>query len=89
MPLRGIHLLEKRHGIDYTTHHGELEGDPNKNLEAYATTGTPEYNALVQKIADHFGIDSLRFNTIEDLVASIGLPKCRICTHCFDGSSHF
>ncbi len=68
---------------------GELEGDPNKNLEAYATTGTPEYNALVQKIADHFGIDSLRFNTIEDLVASIGLPKCRICTHCFDGSSHF
>jgi len=68
---------------------GELEGDPDKNLEAYARTGSPEYNALVQKIADHFGIDSLRFNTIEDLVASIGLPKCRICTHCFDGSSHF
>lgn len=68
---------------------GELEGDPDKNLEAYARTGSPEYQTLVQKIADHFGIDSLRFNTLEDLVASIGLPKCRICTHCFDGSSHF
>ncbi len=68
---------------------GELEGDPNKNLEAYTKTGTPEYNTLVQKIADRFGIDSLKFSTIEDLVAAIGLPKECICTHCFDGSSHY
>ncbi len=67
----------------------ELEGDPNKNLEAYATTGSPEYNALVQKMADRFGLDSLKFSTIEELVQAIGLPKHRICTHCFDGSSHF
>ena len=67
----------------------ELEGDPNKNLEAYAKTGSPEYNALVEKMADKFGLDSLKFSTIEELVTAIGLPKCRICTHCFDGSSHF
>lgn len=67
----------------------ELEGDPNKNLEAYATTGSPEYNALVKKMAEKFGLDSLKFSTIEELVEAIGLPKCRICTHCFDGSSHF
>lgn len=67
----------------------ELEGDPNKNLEAYATTGSPEYKALVKKMAEKFGLDSLKFSTIEELVESIGLPKCRICTHCFDGSSHF
>ncbi len=67
----------------------ELEGDPNKNLEAYATTGSPEYNALVQKMADRLGLDSLKFSTIEELVQAIGLPKHRICTHCFDGSSHF
>ena len=67
----------------------QLEGDPDKNLEAYATTGTPEYNALVKKMAEHFKLDSLKFSTIEDLVESIGLPKCRICTHCFDGSSHY
>lgn len=67
----------------------QMEGDPNKNLEAYAKTGSPEYKALVKKIADRFGIDSLKFNTLEDLVKAIGLPKCKICTHCFDGSSHF
>jgi amidophosphoribosyltransferase len=68
---------------------GELEGDPNKNLEKYATTDSPEYKAMVKKIADQFGLDSLKFNTLETLVAAIGLPKCKICTHCFDGSSHF
>lgn len=67
----------------------ELEGDPDKNLEAYATTGSPEYKALVAKMAEKFGIDSLKFSTIEELVEAIGLPKERICTHCFDGSSHF
>jgi amidophosphoribosyltransferase len=68
---------------------GELEGDPNKNLERYATTDSPEYKAMVKKIADQFGLDSLKFNTLETLVEAIGLPKCKICTHCFDGSSHF
>lgn len=68
---------------------GEMEGDPDKNLEAYTTTGSPEYNALVEKMRQHFGLTSLKFSTIEDLVAAIGLPKCKICTHCFDGSSHF
>jgi amidophosphoribosyltransferase len=68
---------------------GELEGDPNKNLEKYATTDSPEYKAMVKKIADQFGLDSLKFNTLETLVEAIGLPKCKVCTHCFDGSSHF
>jgi amidophosphoribosyltransferase len=68
---------------------GELEGDPNKNLEKYATTDSPEYKTMVQKIADQFGLDSLKFNTLETLVEAIGLPKCKLCTHCFDGSSHF
>lgn len=66
-----------------------LEGDPDKNLEKYATTGSPEYNTLVEKIRENFGLTSLKFSTIETLVKAIGLPKCKICTHCFDGSSHF
>lgn len=67
----------------------ELEGDPDKNLEAYATTDSPEYKQLVEKIRQRFNLTSLKFSTIEDLVAAIGLPKCKICTHCFDGSSCF
>ncbi len=67
----------------------EIEGDPCKNLDKYATTGSPEYNELVERIRKRFGLTSLKFNPIDTLVKSIGLPKCKICTHCFDGSSHF
>ncbi|MBO4985353.1 MAG: amidophosphoribosyltransferase [Bacteroides sp.] len=67
----------------------ELEGDENKNLERYATTGSPEYNRMVEIIRERFGLTSLKFNTLETLVEAIGLPKCKVCTHCFDGSSCF
>lgn len=67
---------------------GELEGDPDKNLEAYATTGSPEYEKMVEKIRAKFNIDSLKFASIENVIESIGLPKCKVCTHCFDGSSY-
>lgn len=65
----------------------DFEGDGNAKLKEYATTGSPEYNKMVQAIADRFGLSSLKFNTLENLVEAIGLPKCKVCTHCFDGSS--
>lgn len=67
----------------------ELEGDENKNLDKYADADSPEHRRMVQRIADMFGLTSLEFNRVETLVKAIGLPKCKICTHCFDGSSHF
>lgn len=67
----------------------ELEGDENKNLEKYATAGSQEYCRMVEVIRERFGLTSLKFNTVDNLVKAIGLPKCKICTHCFDGSSHF
>lgn len=67
----------------------ELEGDENKNLEKYATAGSAEYCRMVDVIRERFGLTSLKFNTVDNLVKAIGLPKCKICTHCFDGSSHF
>lgn len=71
----------------------ELEGseaaqDPER-LKAYATTDSPEYTKMVDIIKNRFGLTSLKFTKMETLVESIGLPKCQICTHCFDGSSQF
>ena len=65
---------------------GELEGDPNKNLQRYATTDSPEYRQMVDIIRQRLGLTTLRFNKLETLVEAIGLPKCKLCTHCFDGS---
>lgn len=67
----------------------DFEGDENANLDKYATTDSPEYQRLVEEIRRRLGLTTLRFNKLEQLVQAIGLPKCRLCTHCFDGSSCF
>lgn len=65
----------------------DFEGDENAKLKEYATTDSPEYKKMVDEIARRLGLTTLRFNKIETLIESIGLPKCKVCTHCFDGSS--
>lgn len=66
----------------------DFEGDDRKNLDKYATTDSPEYRRMVDEIARRLGLTTLRFAKIETLVESIGLPKCKVCTHCFDGASY-
>ena len=66
-----------------------LEGDMNKNVYAYTKTDSPEYTRMVSEIAERLHLDSLKFAKLETLVRAIGLPKERICTHCFDGSSFY
>ena len=66
----------------------DFEGDDKKHLDRYATTDSAEYKRMVAEIARRLGLTTLKFAKLESLVASIGLPKCRICTHCFDGSSY-
>lgn len=67
----------------------KFEGDSNKNVEKYTDSTTPEYKRMVDDIASQLNLDSLKFNTIETLVKSIGLPREELCLHCFDGSSAF
>lgn len=67
----------------------ELEGDADKNLAEYAKTDSPCYNKMVDIIRQRLGLTTLKFNKLETLVKAIGLPKCKLCTHCFDGSSCF
>lgn len=64
----------------------DFEGDENRNLEKYAETGSPQYERMVEEIRRRLGLTTLRFNKIETLVKAIGLPKCCLCTHCFDGT---
>ena len=66
----------------------DFEGDDKLKLEQYAKTSSPEYQRMVDEIARRLGLTSVKFATLEDLIESIGLPKERICTHCFDGSSY-
>ena len=66
----------------------DFEGDDKKNLEKYAQTDSPEYQRMVSEIARRLGLTSLKFAKLEDLIEAIGMPKCKVCTHCFDGTSY-
>lgn len=63
----------------------ELEGDENKDLKKYATTDSEQYTSMVECIRKKLKITTLKYNSVEDLVESIGLPKESICTYCYNG----
>ena len=63
------------------------ENESKETLKRYATTDSPEYQRMVKEIGNRLGLTSVKFAKLESLIESIGLPKERICTHCFDGSS--
>jgi amidophosphoribosyltransferase len=44
---------------------------------------------MVEQIRKNLGLTSLKFQRLDDLVEAIGMPKEKLCTHCWDGSSHF
>ena len=66
----------------------ELEGGEIRNLEAYRDSSSKEYATMVEKIRQHVGVDTLKFNSLQTVCDAIGLPKDQVCTHCFDGSSY-
>jgi amidophosphoribosyltransferase len=69
----------------------EFEGDnvSEEVLAEYTRTDSPKYKRMVSEIAKRLNLSSLKFTKLETLVEAIGLPKCQLCTHCFDGSSAF
>ena len=66
----------------------ELEGGEVRNIEAYRDENSKEYARMVETIRSTVGVDTLKFNTLDTVCKAIGLPKCDLCTHCFDGSSY-
>ncbi len=67
----------------------ELEGTEDKHLTEYAVAGSDRNLAMVDNIRHRLKLTSLRYQKLEDLVAAIGLPKEKLCTHCWDAGSYF
>ena len=63
----------------------ELEGD-TADLKEYSDPDSEKYAAMVNKVAEMLDLDSLMYQRLDDLVEAIGLPKEKLCTHCWDGS---
>lgn len=66
----------------------QREGNHEVNLHKYSDEASIEYTEMIEYIRKELKLSSIQFNSINDLIASIGLDKSNICTHCFDGTSY-
>jgi amidophosphoribosyltransferase len=66
----------------------QLEGDGG-DLTEYSDPDSEKYKMMVDKIAETLNLDSLMYQRLDDLVEAISLPKEKLCTHCWDGSSYY
>lgn len=66
----------------------EMEGTENTNYDKYIADGSPKQAEMEELIRRKLNLTSLKFQKLHDLVAAIGLPKEKLCTHCWDGSSY-
>jgi len=66
----------------------QMNGD-DSNLQEYSDPDSEKYREMVKKIAENLDLSSLIYQRLDDLIESIGLPKEKLCTHCWDGSSYF
>lgn len=68
--------------------HG-MEGDNESNLPEYARCGSEKNLLMIEKIREKLKFTTLKYQRLDDLVEAIGLPKTKLCTHCWDGTSYF
>ncbi len=67
----------------------ELEKGEDAFLDEYAKSNSEKNAAMVDRIRQRLRLTSLKYQKLEDLVKAIGLPKEKLCTHCWDGSSYY
>ncbi len=65
----------------------EQEGDncPEEVLEEYTNPDSCRYAKMIEEIRRIQNFTTLRFHRLDDLLASIGLEPCKVCTYCFSG----
>lgn len=51
----------------------------------FTGSNSGKYCAMVERIRQQLGLTTLKYQTLDDLVQAIGLPKEKLCTYCWDG----
>ncbi|MDD3193892.1 MAG: amidophosphoribosyltransferase [Oscillospiraceae bacterium] len=74
LELIGRQVIQRREGItDYDT------------LLDYANPDSTNYKEMVEQIGKELKFTSLRYHRLDDMVASVGIDPCKLCTYCWSG----
>ncbi|MBQ0083469.1 MAG: amidophosphoribosyltransferase [Clostridiales bacterium] len=64
----------------------KLEGEDGfKHIEEYSDGNTERGRKLRAAICEELHLASLEFQSLEGVIEAIGLPKCKLCTYCWNG----
>jgi len=62
-----------------------LEGKDIKDVSEYIDSNSKKYKKMVDYIAKELDVTSLKYQTLEDMVKAIGLPKEKLCLYVWTG----
>lgn len=90
-PCEFLNFSRSRSNLDLATHKAVrlLEGKDEFDMKEYSDVTNGKYTAMVEQIRNNLNLTSLKYQKLEDLMTAIGLPKKKLCTHCWDGSSYY
>jgi len=64
----------------------ELEGEEGfKYIDEYADSSTERGQKMRDAICKEFQFSSVEYQSLDGLIKSIGIDKCKICTYCWNG----
>lgn len=64
----------------------ELEGEEGEShIEEYSDGTTERGRCLLRSICEEMGFDSLGFQSLDGMLAAIGIEREKICTYCWNG----
>ena len=89
-PCKYLNFTRSTSALDLITRRviANLEGTTDISddvVQEYVNPDSPKYKAMIEEIRKEMNFDSLQYHRIDDLVESIGLDECKLCTYCFNG----
>mgnify|MGYP002868718974 CR=1 FL=1 len=65
----------------------DREGDnvPADKLASYADPDSKDYSEMLESIRKQLNFTSLRYHRLDDMVKSVGIEPCKLCTYCWNG----
>lgn len=57
----------------------------NNVLDEYADPESDRYNFMLEEIRKQLKFTSLRYHRLDDMIESVGIEPCKLCTYCWNG----
>ena len=54
-------------------------------LDDYANPESDRYHRMLDEICKQLNFTTLRYHRLDDMMKSVGIDKCKLCTYCWDG----